>query len=138
MEDPKMTLIKISAESCGPCKAMAKAKTIERFVEKHGNVTFVPYSIADTEGNSDYGEFKAAEKKTRKYGVSVVPTLIFEGPTGDELIRQEGGISLRDLEKLYKEALEVHAEDVAEDADEDEPEDTDEEEEEKEEDDEGK
>lgn len=123
MEHPKMKLVKFSADFCGPCKAMEKAKTIERLIEKHPNVSAVNYSCANKEGDAPKGsEYAKNAARAEVYVVDAFPTLIFELESGGELVRSEGGMNLKELEELYEDAIarwEVGQGKVPEDGDED-------------------
>ena len=104
--DPKMTLVKFGALACGPCRHMEKVQTLEKFVEKHPNVEIKKYETADAEWETPKGSpFAEADKIANRKKVTSLPTLIFEDSDGKEILRHEGGISLRDLERMYLDAL---------------------------------
>lgn len=113
MSDPKMTLTKISAEYCAPCRAMDQARILERFTENHPNVGVKKLNIADKEGNT----IKAADKEARLmvkkalkaldgFESEAIPLLIFtDGSSGAILSGAAGGHTMKDLEMLYADAL---------------------------------
>jgi len=101
-----LVLTKFGALGCAPCKAMERAQTLEKFVEKHPNVEIKKYNTADEDWNPPRGSpFADADKLANRRKVTALPTLIFEAADGEELVRHEGGLSLRDLERMYLDAL---------------------------------
>lgn len=103
MSDPKITLIKFGGDFCSPCKALDRAKTLEKLVARHPNVTIVKHNVADKEGMTPPGsEYEKGEKLAQIYGVNGLPTLVFEDANQHELGRFEGGIRLDELEELYQ------------------------------------
>jgi thiol-disulfide isomerase/thioredoxin len=94
-EEPKLILRKFGALWCGPCKAMARAKTLEKFEGLHANVEVKVYDVDD----------EAAEKLSDELDVQAVPAFIFEDLEGNIVARDDGATNLAGLEKLYKLAL---------------------------------
>jgi thiol-disulfide isomerase/thioredoxin len=115
--DPKMKLVKVSADFCAPCKAMEKAGVLEKFVARHPNVVTETLSIADKEGN-EQKEHKLASKAANKLikkankalegfegGQSIPALMFFDVESGEALAGDTGGHSLAQLEHLYQDAL---------------------------------
>jgi len=85
---------------------MAKARTLERFIERHPDVKLVVVDCADEDGEVPRGsEFDRNNKLSDVYDVTSFPTLIFETEDGGELMSYEGGLPMHTLEATYKEAL---------------------------------
>lgn len=95
MSDPKVKLIKWGADWCGPCTAMKRARTLEKFVEKHPNIEL---SIVDV-------DTKSGEDLAYDYEIDGIPHFIFESDDGSELVRLGGATTINGLEKLYEKAL---------------------------------
>jgi thiol-disulfide isomerase/thioredoxin len=84
-----ITLLKFGAAWCGPCQQMAKARTLEKFAAAHPEVKV---QILDCDAHENLAE---------AYSVESVPICIFVAGAG-ELLREEGAINLRLLEKAYE------------------------------------
>ena len=95
-------LIKFEAGTCAFCKSMDKAKTLEKFAQKHPEVTVLKCMIADDKGIP----YKDGERWANVYGIGALPTLVFETGDGRELVRIEGAAPPSALEKLFKQAQE--------------------------------
>lgn len=110
---PRMRLLKFGSKTCGPCIGMDKAKTLERFVEKHPEVQVATFDISDEEGESPPKkvgdpksiDYKANMKLSDVYRVTALPTLVFEVEMFGEMRRIEGASTLKDLEKAYEQAV---------------------------------
>jgi thiol-disulfide isomerase/thioredoxin len=61
----KMTLLKFSSPTCGPCKAMHKV--VKTFIEKYSNVTLKEIDVDTVKGSA----------LADRYGVQAVPTFFF-------------------------------------------------------------
>lgn len=106
MSEPKLRLVKFGAAYCPPCRHMDRAKTLEKFVERHPNVVLKKLDVADENGHVPPGSaFDEANQIAYKRKVVSIPTLIFETPDGKELVRHVGSITARNLERLYLDAL---------------------------------
>ena len=96
---PQVRLIKFGGASCHVCVAMDNAKTLEKFVEKHPEVKLLKLDVTDKKGDApDGSEYKKNFDLSDALGVEVLPTLIFEVKGGGELLRFEGGATLKELE----------------------------------------
>lgn len=124
----KIKLVKVGAPWCSPCITMAKKQTLEKFAAKHPEVEIVKYDLPGSpecpvcEEDGEPGEaceqdgctgkipaLSEAEQKATDWAdeheVDTIPTvIIFRGD--DELGRSEEAVSLKELEALYKEAIE--------------------------------
>ena len=86
-----MTVIKFSAEWCGPCKAMAPL--FEKASKAYPDIRFID---SDVEDNPDMAE---------KYHIRNVPTFIVTGKDGEELVRRSGSMSYDQLCKMVETAV---------------------------------
>lgn len=89
-------VIKFSSKLCIDCK---KLKTCfdelkPRFEDK---INFIEYDVQSTE--------KEVSDAINKYGISLVPTLIFVDKNGKEIRRTEGFVEKNTLESHYNELL---------------------------------
>lgn len=99
---PKIRLLKFGSLTCGACESMARARTLERFRQKHPEVNVVDLLISDAKGNSPEGsDFAKNYKLSDDYGVQSLPTLIFEVENVGEVIRFDGAASLKQIEEAY-------------------------------------
>lgn len=94
--EPKIKLLKFSAEWCGYCTGMDRARTVEKFLEKHQNIELIAHR---TENEGD-----AAEVLMDEYDVRGLPAFIFEDQEGNIVHQEEGATSLAGLEKMYLKA----------------------------------
>ncbi len=105
----KFRLIKVGAPWCGPCQAMAKAKTLEKFGEKHPEVRVEEYTLSDEDGEEG-AKLSDAEKEANdladEYDVEAIPTCIITDMDGNELARTDEATGLSGLLKLYAKAKE--------------------------------
>lgn len=105
MSEKKLTLLKFGAPWCGPCRQLAKAKTLETFTESHKDVAL---KIVDLNDDDDATEQdKANEALADRYGVQAIPTMIFVDSEGEELARSDEATTLKGLEKLYQTAVDA-------------------------------
>jgi len=117
-----MKLIKFGAEWCGPCQHLKKVKTLEKFVEKHSDVSLELVDLPDDDQLEALDEFMkkhgeeaelpedlkavaAINARADEADIEHVPTIIFEDDHGRELVRGDGAITAGELEKLYAKAL---------------------------------
>ncbi len=113
MTAPKMRILKFGSKTCGACIAMDRAKTLEKFVERHPNVSIVKFDVSDEENESPKAaalgdvDYEANMKLSDDYGVEALPTLVFEVETFGEMRRMEGAGNLKQLEAEYEKALEA-------------------------------
>lgn len=127
MATDKIKLVKVGALWCGPCVSMAKKQILEKFAAKHPEIEVVKYDlpspsecpVCEEEGEAGTaceedgctgklpalsGAEKTATDFADEHDVQTIPTIIFY--RGDEeLIRTEEGVSLKELEQLYQEAI---------------------------------
>lgn len=102
-----MRLIKFGSKVCPACLAMARAKTIERFIERHPELTLVTLDCFDENGEAPKGSaYETNNEIAEAYEIKNLPMLIFETDDGGELNSWEGGIPMHELEKAYKQAKE--------------------------------
>lgn len=87
-------VIKFSSPMCADCKKLDKVlKTVE---PKYSNkVVFQKYSVNSNNAN--------IQNNVRKYGVKVVPTMVFIDKNGKMIKRTEGSMSSSQLEGILKE-----------------------------------
>ncbi len=102
----EVRLINFSGESCPVCVGMERSGTIEKFVARHPEVKVVKLLINNKSGESPAGtDYAKNFKLSDAYGVEVVPTLVFETKGGGELLRFEGGASLKELAAAARRSL---------------------------------
>lgn len=89
-----MKLVKFGSVHCGPCRSMDKSKILERFVAKHPEINLEKIDTETEEGEELIG----------LYGVTSIPTIVFELDSGGELARDEGGQTMQSLEDLFSRA----------------------------------
>lgn len=103
---PQMRLIKWGSKVCPACSHMERSRILENFKATHPDVVIIKLDVADEEGETPKGsEYDRNMKLSDDYGVDSLPTLVFESMTGGELASWEGGIPVKELEKLHKAAL---------------------------------
>lgn len=93
----KITLIKVGAGWCGPCDALAKKQTLEKFADKHPEVKVERHDDTEEGGNKRWEAF------ADKWNVKSVPVLIWVAG-GEELFRSSD-VSAAGIEAQYKRAL---------------------------------
>ncbi len=93
----KIVLMKVGARWCGPCQALAKRGTLEKFAAAHDDVRLEIHDD-DTEGGSARWEAFA-----EKWDVRDMPTLIWV-VQGEEVLRS-GNVTLAEIEQQYKKVL---------------------------------
>lgn len=102
-----MQLLKFGAGWCAPCKAMARAKTLEKFSQKHPAVKVRLVDLDSDEepkGRAALALAAEAEKLEGRYEIQAFPTLIFTDSSGEELARADTALDLGQLEALYETA----------------------------------
>lgn len=87
----KITLMKVGALYCGPCIALEKKGTLDRFSESHPEVK-IEIHDDNEEGNS-----KAWARFADKWSIRSMPTLVWLAD-GEELFRSND-VSLEGIEK---------------------------------------
>jgi len=92
----KLKLMKVGAAWCGPCNALAKRGTLEKFAEAHPDVKLEVHD--DSENGS-----KRWEEFADKWNVKNIPVLIWVA--GDEELFRSEDVTLAGMEKQYKKAL---------------------------------
>lgn len=108
MTTPKLRLLRFTSESCVICRSQEKLQVVERFVDGKG-ISVVPVVCADNDNRSPKGSaYETAYKLSDSYNVRAFPTLVVEakldGGGSVEVFRAEGGVTVRELEKIYKES----------------------------------
>ena len=83
-------LVDLGADKCVPCKMMAPI--LEGLKKEYGGRMDVQF--IDVWKTSEAG---------KEYGIRVIPTQIFYGPTGKELFRHEGFFGKEDILAKWKE-----------------------------------
>lgn len=109
----KMRLLKFGSMTCGACKAMDKAKTLERFAEAHPEVQIVKLDVSDEEGESPPKrlgdpasiDFKRNYEISDEYEVTSLPTLVLEVEGVGEVARIEGAANLKQLNELHDDTI---------------------------------
>lgn len=92
----KITLMKFGAEWCGPCVALAKRGTLEKFQKAHPDVRVEVHDDNET-GSS------AWERLSDKWNVKSIPVLIWLA-RGEELFRSSD-VTAAGIEKQYQQAV---------------------------------
>lgn len=92
----KLTILKIGARWCGPCNALARARTLEKFAEKHPDIRVEIHDDTDA-GNARWEEF------ADRWKVKALPTLIWLYK-GEEVLRSSD-VSARGVAEQYERAL---------------------------------
>jgi thiol-disulfide isomerase/thioredoxin len=104
-EPVALRLFKFGAPTCSACVAMDKARTLEKFADKHPDIEIVKYELTDAEGEARAGtEFARNSTLADAYEVQALPTLVIVGKDGGILQAFEGGAGLAQLDKLYAHA----------------------------------
>jgi len=116
---PPLRFLVFKSDGCAHCAALDKQQTIEKFITKHcaASTKIHRLSCADKDGETPDGtDYYKAYKLSDDYGVEMFPTVILEArlPDGSglELSRTEGGVSSRDFDKTFTQALEAYGEQV--------------------------
>ena len=95
--EKKDLFVDFYADWCGPCKIMADNIFTRQEVGKYFNSNFVCVQV-----NVEAGENKVL---TKKYNVTVLPTMVFISRNGKEMRRIQGAVSPEDLIQNGKIAL---------------------------------
>jgi len=98
----KMRVLKFGSNECGPCRELARRKTMEVFANKHPDVELIVHNSKTMEDEKD-----PANQAMDEYEIKALPTVVFETPEGEELFRDAGAITLAALEEMYEEAIEA-------------------------------
>ena len=94
----KITVMKVGAKWCGPCAALAKRGTLEKFAASHPEVRLEIHDDSE-DGNKRWESF------ADKWNVANLPTLIWTAG-GVELFRSED-VSAAGIEKQLKRAVKL-------------------------------
>lgn len=96
----KLTLMKFGAKWCGPCQALAKAKTLEKFAAAHPEVKVERHddSSAGSEAWSDLAD---------QWGVKALPTLVWVA--GEKVLFRSSDVSPGGIERQLARALKAVA-----------------------------
>ena len=87
-------LLKFGALNCGPCIALAKARTLERVAEEFPGIGIKVMDCEDKNGEAPPGtEFEKASALAEEYEVSAFPTIILEARGVGEVWRVEEAVS---------------------------------------------
>lgn len=92
----KITLMKVGAAWCGPCRNLAKRGTLEKFAADHDDVKIEIHDDTET-GSSRWEAF------ADKWRVKNLPTLIWI-VRGEEILRSEG-ITAAEIAQQYQKVL---------------------------------
>jgi thiol-disulfide isomerase/thioredoxin len=92
----KLTLMKVGAGWCGPCQAMAKRGTLEKFAKAHPEVKVEVHDDTEAGGSRRWEAF------ADKWQIKSVPTLIWLA-RGEELLRSND-VTMDAIEKQFKRA----------------------------------
>jgi thioredoxin-related protein len=128
MSEALMKLIILGSENCRFCVAMKRAKTAEKFTERHDDVKLEYLTLPENWGDEDDDDVTAAEKmkiklsrtesekKAIKFAdandIQGIPFIAFADEKGEIIVAHEGAANLSQLSDLYQEALEeIGAED---------------------------
>jgi len=106
----RMKLVKFGAEWCGPCRSMARAGTLEKFVKAHPDIGL---EVVDVDVDS---------KRADEFRIRSIPTFVFVDLSKEEgiLHKAAGATDEAGLEKMYKKASKaLEEEDDEDDEDED-------------------
>lgn len=105
----KIRLLKFGATWCGPCKALARAKTLEKFAEKHPDVKLELYDVVDEddleEGQELTKDQVATNELSAHYDVQAFPTILFVDSDGELLGELQDAPTMKNLEALYAEVI---------------------------------
>jgi hypothetical protein len=93
----KLTLIKIGAGWCFPCKNLERRGTLSKFAKEHPDVTVQQHDDTEAGGSSRWETF------ADKWRVKNIPVLIWVAG-GEELFRSED-VTAAGIEKQYRRAL---------------------------------
>lgn len=90
-DKPKITFIELGSVNCVPCKKMQPImKSLEKKYGKQLNIIF-------------YDVWKKEHKdKSKKYGIKLIPTQIFQDENGEEIHRHEGYYPEAEIDKFLK------------------------------------
>ncbi len=88
---PKITFIELGSVKCIPCKKMQPImKSLEKRYGKQLKVIF-------------YDVWKKEHKdKSKKYGIKLIPTQIFQDENGKEIHRHEGFYPEKEIDKFIQ------------------------------------
>ena len=101
-----LRLLKFGAEGCQPCRAMAKARTLERIAEAFPGLKVQSYDCENAEGEVPEGStYEEASQLADKYDVQAFPTLILEAKGAGEIMRIEDAISFVDLRREIEDRI---------------------------------
>lgn len=103
-----MKILVFKKKSCGPCFAMDKSRVLEKLVEANpGKVEVIKLDLADENDDHKPGTtYDAAFSLSDDLEIDSTPTLLFMSDDGGELLRWDGGINMRQLQKAFEEAQE--------------------------------
>lgn len=92
---PVVVIQRFTAISCGVCKAMKKALTLEKWAAAHPNVRLEEYDLDNP----------LAEAKADELDVRNIPAFVVLDSEGHVVLKGEGGMNSVGLEKFYQKAL---------------------------------
>jgi len=99
--EKKIRLVKFGSKQCGPCRELARRRTLEKFGEKYPDVELKVWDSTEMDDAKD-----PANKKMDEYEVKSIPAFIWEAMDGEVLMDWEGGLTPQKLEELHEQALE--------------------------------
>lgn len=97
----KISLMKIGARWCGPCQALERRGTLDKFADTHPDVKVSIHD--DPREDPDEGSAGRWEAFAEKWKVKALPTLIWTHG-GEELFRSTD-VSSAGIEQQYKRAI---------------------------------
>lgn len=99
----KIVLQKWGATWCGPCQALQRRGTLEKFADRHSDVSIEVHDDPDESGNESTPASRAWSKAADKAKIRGIPTLIWM-INGEEVLRSDD-VSVAGIEQQYKKVL---------------------------------
>ncbi len=102
-EEQKVIFVKSYTDWCGPCKVMDKDVFSDQALGAYFNEHFVNLSM-----NVGEGQGAAAKAFQKKYGVNMVPDILFINAQGEVLDRTHGIKHIGEVERMAKKVISDH------------------------------